>query len=195
MRKLIIATTNKGKFREMSKALEELPLQIIPLPSHIYVEEGEESYWENAARKAMKAVEMFGEIALADDSGLEVLSLGGFPGSRSKRIGQTDEERINTILRMLEGKGWEEREAIFRCVIAIATPDGRLERAEGIVRGYIAYEPKGEGGFGYDPIFFLPEKGKTMAELDVEEKNAISHRGKALKEAKKILQRLCNECK
>jgi len=186
-KKLIVATNNLGKFREIVKALAGLPLEIIPLPSPLEVEEKEVSYWDNASRKALQAVSRWGEMALADDSGLEVESLGGFPGVRSKRIGRTDEERIGIILKMLEGKKWEERKALFRCVIAIATPDGRLEKVEGIVRGYITFEPQGKGGFGYDPIFFLPDKGKTMGELGIEEKNSLSHRGKALEEAKKVL--------
>ncbi len=186
-KKLIIATDNIGKFREIAKILEGLPLEIVPLPSPLNVEEKEESYWDNASRKAVEAALRWGEMALADDSGLEVESLGGFPGVRSKRVGETDEERIRIILRMLEGRKWEERKALFRCVIAIAMPEGRLERAEGIVRGYITYEPRGKGGFGYDPIFFIPAKGKTMAELSVEEKNEISHRGIALRKAREIL--------
>lgn len=193
VKKLIIATNNRGKFREMAKVLGDLPLEIIPLPAPLEVEEEETSYWENASRKAMEAVSRWGEMALADDSGLEVESLGGFPGPKSKRIGKTDEERIGIILRMLEGKEWEERKALFRCVIAIATPEGRLEKAEGIVRGYITFEPQGEGGFGYDPIFFVPEKGKTMAQMSVEEKNEISHRGIALRKAREILRTFCLE--
>lgn len=190
-RKLIIATDNKGKFREMVKVLEGLPLEIIPLPSPLNVEEEETSYWENASRKALEAASRFGEIALADDSGLEVEALDGFPGVRSKRIGESDEERIRTILKLLEGKEWEERKALFRCVIAIATPEGVLEKIEGIAKGYITFEPRGKGGFGYDPIFFVPEKGKTMAEMSVEEKNEISHRGIALRKAKEMLRKLC----
>lgn len=190
-RKLIIATDNKGKFREMVNVLEGLPLEIIPLPSPLNVEEEETSYWENASRKALEAASRFGEIALADDSGLEVEALDGFPGVRSKRIGESDEERIRTILKLLEGKEWEERKALFRCVIAIATPEGVLEKIEGIAKGYITFEPRGKGGFGYDPIFFVPEKGKTMAEMSVEEKNEISHRGIALRKAKEMLRKLC----
>jgi XTP/dITP diphosphohydrolase len=191
MRKLIIATNNKCKFREMKQALKGLPLQIVPLPAPLETKEGEESYWDNASRKALEAVSRWGEISLADDSGLEIESLGNFPGVSSKRIGESDEERIRIILAMLEGKRWEERKALFRCVIAIATPDGRLEKAEGIAEGFIAYEPRGKEGFGYDPIFFLPELGKTMAELSLEEKNKVSHRGKAMRKAKEILNRMC----
>lgn len=191
MRKLIIATNNKGKFREMKQILNGLPLEIVPLPAPLETEEGEESYWENASRKALEAVSRWGEISLADDSGLEIESLGGFPGLKSKRVGESDEERINLILSLLEGKSWEERKALFRCVIAIATPEGILEKAEGIVEGFIAYEPRGKGGFGYDPIFFLPELGKTMAELSLEEKNKVSHRGRALIKAREILEKIC----
>jgi XTP/dITP diphosphohydrolase len=191
MRKLIIATNNKGKFREMKQALNGLPLEIVPLPAPLETKEGEESYWDNASRKAIEAVSLWGEISLADDSGLEIESLNGLPGLKSKRIGESDEERIRLILSLLEGKSWEERKALFRCVIAIATPDGILKKAEDIVRGFIAHEPKGKGGFGYDPIFFLPELGKTMAELSLEEKNRVSHRGKALIKAREILTKIC----
>lgn len=190
-KKLIIATDNIGKFKEMAKVLEGLPFEILPLPSPLKIEEKETSYWDNASGKAMEAASRWGEIALADDSGLEVEVLAGFPGLRSKRIGKSDEERIWIILRMLEGKKWEERKALFRCVIAVATPEGTLEKAEGIVRGYITFEPRGKGGFGYDPIFFVPSMGKTMAEMSVEEKNEISHRGIALKKAREILEKLC----
>jgi len=191
MRKLIIATNNKGKFREMKQALNGLPLEIVLLPAPLETKEGEESYWDNASRKAIEAVSRWGEISLADDSGLEIESLNGLPGLKSKRIGESDEERIRLILSLLEGKSWEERKALFRCVIAIATPDGILKKAEDIVRGFIAHEPKGKGGFGYDPIFFLPELGKTMAELSLEEKNRVSHRGKALIKAREILTKIC----
>lgn len=187
MRKLIIATLNQGKFREIKAHLENLPLEIIPLPAPLNVEEGGD-YWENALRKAKSASTRWGELALADDSGLEVEALDGFPGVFSNRIGNSDEERIAKILDMLKDKEWEERKALFRCVIAIVSPDGWVEKAEGIVRGYIAYEPRGSNGFGYDPIFFLPEKGKTMAELSLEEKNQLSHRARALAVAKDKLK-------
>ncbi len=187
MRKLIIATFNQGKFREIKAHLEDLPLEIIPLPAPLDVEEGKD-YWENALGKAESASSRWGELALADDSGLEVEALDGFPGVFSNRIGDSDEERIAKILDMLKDKEWEGRKALFRCVIAIVSPDGWVERAEGSVRGYIAYEPRGSNGFGYDPIFFLPEKGKTMAELSLEEKNQVSHRARALAVAKDKLR-------
>lgn len=191
MRKLIIATNNEGKFREMSQILAGLPFEIIPLPAPLETVEEETSYWDNASRKALEAVSRWGEIALADDSGLEIESLGGFPGVKSKRIADSDGERIRIILNMLKDKEWEKRKALFRCVIAIATPQGKLEKAEGMVNGYIIDEPRGKGGFGYDPIFFLPELGKTMAELSLEEKNEVSHRGKAMRKAREILLRIC----
>ncbi|MDY6911459.1 MAG: RdgB/HAM1 family non-canonical purine NTP pyrophosphatase, partial [Chloroflexota bacterium] len=132
-------------------------------------------------------------VALADDSGLEVEALGGEPGVYSARyagVGVSDSERNAYLLAKLSGVPWEKRQARFRCVIAIADPDGNLKFCEGECPGIITFESSGEGGFGYDPIFYLPEFSKTMAELTLEEKNRVSHRGKA---ARKVLEYLINQ--
>ena len=107
--------------------------------------------------------------------------------------GASDEERNRLLLKRLEGVPWERRTARFRCVIAVATPEGRVETVEGTVEGVIQYEPRGSGGFGYDPVFFLPERGCTMAELPLEEKNRISHRARAASKAVELLKRLAEE--
>jgi XTP/dITP diphosphohydrolase len=132
-------------------------------------------------------------MALADDSGLEVDALGGKPGVLSARYAgknASDVERINYLLSQLEEVPREERQARFRCVIAIATPDGQLKLCSGECHGIITFEPRGEGGFGYDPIFYLPQLDKTMAELPLEVKNRVSHRGQAAAKAHTFLLEL-----
>jgi XTP/dITP diphosphohydrolase len=148
---------------------------------------------ENAALKAKVYARASGLLTLADDSGLEVDALGGEPGVFSKRYAgekASDEERVDFLLKKLSHIPWEKRGTRFRCVIAIATPDGKLELCQGECQGIIAFEPRGEGGFGYDPIFYLPELDKMMAELSLEEKNKLSHRGKAARKALQVLEYL-----
>jgi XTP/dITP diphosphohydrolase len=148
---------------------------------------------ENAALKAKVYAQASGLLSLADDSGLEVDALCGEPGVFSKRYageGASDEERNLHLLGKLAQVPWEKRGARFRCVIALAMPRGRLELCQGECQGIIAFEPRGEGGFGYDPIFYLPELGKTMAELTLEEKNKISHRSMAAQKALQVLEQL-----
>ncbi len=164
-----------------------------PLKEGIEVEVREEgrSFEENALLKARAYAEASGSAALADDSGLEVDALGGEPGVLSARYaGRHGDDRANIalLLHKLSGVPWERRKARFRCVIAIAGPSGYIELCEGICEGFIAFEPRGSGGFGYDPVFFVPEFGKTMAELPLEVKNKISHRAKAAFRAREILQ-------
>lgn len=132
-------------------------------------------------------------LALADDSGLEVDALGGEPGRLSARYageGASDRDRVNYLLSRLKGVPWLERSARFRCVIAIATPDGELEFCSGECQGIITLEPRGKHGFGYDPVFYLPQLDKTMAELPLEIKNQVSHRGQAARKAFQVLERL-----
>jgi XTP/dITP diphosphohydrolase len=134
-------------------------------------------------------------LSLADDSGLEVSALGGEPGVRSARYAgedASDAERVRYLLSKLDGIPQEKRQARFRCVIAIANPQGEVELCTGECEGFIAFEPKGERGFGYDPIFYLSELGKTMAELPPEKKNKISHRGRAAARAREVLKRLAS---
>jgi XTP/dITP diphosphohydrolase len=148
---------------------------------------------ENARLKAVALAAESGLAALADDSGLEVDALGGEPGPLSARYageGATDRERVSYLLTKLRGVPWESRTARFRCVIAVATPEGRVEFCSGECPGVITLEPAGSQGFGYDPVFYLPEMGKTMAELSLSEKNQLSHRGKAARQVPGLLKKM-----
>jgi len=145
---------------------------------------------ENALKKARGAADFTGLLALADDTALEIETLAGAPGVRSSRFageGATYADNVRKVLRLLNGVPWELRRARFRCVMALA--EGRWHHTvEGVCEGYITLEPRGTQGFGYDPIFYLPEWGMTFAEMDIRQKNRISHRGQALEQVKRILQ-------
>jgi XTP/dITP diphosphohydrolase len=194
--KLLLATNNKGKIREYKSLLRGIPYEIVTLAEQGITTEVAEvggSFEENARLKASTPAKESGLLSLADDSGLEVDALGGEPGSLSHRYageGATDADRINYLLSRLKDIPEKERAARFRCVIAIAAPDGRVELCSGECRGVITREPEGNRGFGYDPIFYLPELGKTMAELSLEEKNRISHRARAAEKARAILMNM-----
>ena len=178
MEKLIFATGNEGKMREIREILSDLG-----------VEDGK-SFEENAVIKAKTICELTHEVVLADDSGLEIDYLNGEPGIYSARyMGEDTSYRIKNqnLIDRLEGVPDEKRTARFVCVIAAAYPDGTVKTARGTMEGIIGYEERGENGFGYDPIFFLPEYGCSSAELSMEEKNKISHRGKALRAIKEVL--------
>ena len=196
MAKLLVATNNQGKIREFAALLEGLPFRLVTLAEsgiEVDVEETGTSLEQNAVEKATAYSALSGLVAVADDSGLEVDALGGEPGPLSRRCageGATDRERNQYLLTRLQDVPWEERGARFRCVIAIVTPEGKVETCEGVCEGIIAFEPHGEGGFGYDPIFYLPELGKRMAELTPEGKNRVSHRAKAAQKARPILERI-----
>ncbi len=196
MREIIIATRNRKKVEEIRAMLSELPLHILSLADFPELPEPQETgktFAENAEIKALAAAKATGKIALADDSGLEVDALGGQPGVLSNRFagqGASDRDKYMLVLRMMEGVPDEKRTARFRAAIAIARPDGYVVVVEGACEGLIAHEPKGEYGFGYDPIFYLPDIGKTMAELTPEEKNKISHRAKAIQAAKLVLLKM-----
>lgn len=186
--RLLIATNNRGKVREYRDILGDLPLELV-FPADIgvdlEVEETGATYEENARLKATTFAQASGLATLADDSGLEVDALGGEPGVRSHRYAHgSDADRYRALLERLEGVPPEERTARFRCVIVIATPAGETYTCEGICPGVILSTPRGAGGFGYDPIFYLPEMGKTMAELAPNEKNRLSHRGRAGQQAR-----------
>jgi XTP/dITP diphosphohydrolase len=194
--KLLVATNNPGKIREYEALLKGLPLTL-SYPAQegidIEVEEAGSTFAENARLKAVAYAAASGLLTLADDSGLEVDALEGEPGTRSARFaghGASDEDRYRLLLRKLEGVPWERRTARFRCVIAVAGLQGEVHTAEGTCEGVIAFEPKGEHGFGYDPVFYMPEHGQTMAELESEVKNRISHRARAVEGARRILQGL-----
>jgi len=194
--RLLLATNNKGKVREYRSLLQGIPFDLIT-PSEVGiiadVDEVGETLEENARLKATALAVQSEMLSLADDSGLEVDALGGEPGRLSARYageGASDRDRVNYLLSKLEGVPWEERSACFRCVIAIAAPDGQVEFCSGECRGIITLEPKGEQGFGYDPIFYLPQLGKVMAELPLEVKNEVSHRGQAARKVPQVLKRL-----
>lgn len=157
------------------------------------VEETGTTFKENASIKASEYAGMSNIITLADDSGLAVDALNGDPGIMSARYAgenASDKERVDYLLSKLIGVPWEKRTACFICVIAIAVSNGKIEFSCGRCPGFITFEPKGIHGFGYDPIFYIPELGKTMSELTFEEKNRISHRGEALKNAYPVLRQL-----
>ncbi len=201
MSKLLLATTNRGKVREYRRLLVGLPFELVTpdeLGVEIAVEENFPSYEENARVKATAYAGASKLITLADDSGVEVDALGGEPGIRSARAAgeeASDRDRIGHLLSRLKDVPWEKRTARFKCVIAIANPEGRVELCEGECRGIIAFEPRGDKGFGYDPVFYLPEFEKTMAELSLEIKNQVSHRGRAAVKACQILERLAEKAK
>jgi XTP/dITP diphosphohydrolase len=187
MEKIIFATGNQGKLREIRMILEGTGLEIISMKEAGVtgdIEENGTTFKENALIKAKAVCSMTGMPALADDSGLVIDALGGEPGIHSARyLGHDTSYDIknNDLIRRLEGVPDEKRSARFVCAIACALPDGRTFTEEAAMEGRIGYEIRGENGFGYDPIFFLPEYGCTSAEISPEEKNRISHRGKALR--------------
>lgn len=196
MIKLLIATNNQGKVLELQELLTGSGVEFVT-PAQINlkleVEEDGSNYQENAGKKAIAFAQASGLISLADDSGLEVEALGGAPGLYSARYspkpGANDKDRRDFLLSNLKGKPrpWK---AHFHATIAVATPNGNVEFAEGNCYGEIIPEERGSGGFGYDPIFFMPELGKTMSELEMSEKNRLSHRAKAMIAAMPILKRM-----
>ncbi|MFC2010669.1 RdgB/HAM1 family non-canonical purine NTP pyrophosphatase [Chloroflexota bacterium] len=191
--KLLLATNNQAKVYEYKSLLQNLPVQLVTLAEQgivTVVDEVGESLEENARLKATLLAAESQLLALADDSGLEVDALGGEPGRLSARYageGASDRDRVNYLLSRLKNVPWEKRSACFRCVIAMATPSGEVKLCSGECWGFITFEPCGDQGFGYDPVFYLPELGKTMAELPLETKNQVSHRGQA---ARKVYQAL-----
>jgi len=196
MPKLLLATSNPGKIREYRSLLDGLGYEITTLAEEgitKVVTESGNNYEQNAQLKAITYAKVSRLTALADDSGLEVDALDGEPGFKSARFAgeaATDAERVSLLLAKLNGVRWEKRTACFKCVIVIATPEGQSKVCYGECRGMIAFEAKGKNGFGYDPIFFLPEIGKTMAELSAAVKNQISHRARASQKARRVLEQL-----
>ncbi len=192
--RFLLATNNRAKFQELSALLSSEDWELVsPTQQEISLEVPEtgQTLEENAVIKAAAYARASGLVTVADDSGLEVEALGGGPGLFSARYageGASDSDRISLLLSELSGTPWERRKARFRCILAVATPNGQVELCQGECQGIITSEPRGEGGFGYDPVFFLPELGKTMAELSPEEKNRISHRGRAARKALELLR-------
>ena len=193
--KIIFATGNEGKMREVRMILGDLGIQVISMKEAgvtAEVDENGTTFEENAIIKAKEIMEKTGEIVLADDSGLEVDALGGEPGIYSARYMGYDTSyhiKNNSLIERLEGKTGEGGSARFVCAFAACCPDGRVLTTRGTMEGQIGYEEKGENGFGYDPVFYLPEYQCYSAELPLEEKIKLSHRGKALRLMKEALQR------
>jgi XTP/dITP diphosphohydrolase len=194
--RLLLATHNRGKRREWRALLDGLDVDLL-LPDDLGligdIEETGETYTENALIKARALAAASGLPTLADDSGLEVDALDGAPGVRSARyhLG-ADEVRYRALLKALDGVPEEKRGARFRCIAALVLPDDSDARefiTEGVCEGVIGFGPAGEEGFGYDPVFYLPERDRTMAELPAEEKNRISHRARAAQKMRPILER------
>jgi XTP/dITP diphosphohydrolase len=198
-RTLLLATGNAGKARELVTLLQGVPLQMMTLSDlgiRDDVAEAGSTYEENATHKALVYALRSGLWALAEDSGLEVDALGGEPGPRSKGYageGASDAQRVQYLLGKLREVPQERRGARFCSVIGTASPQGQVRTFHGECRGVIALEPRGRGGFGYDPVFTLPAIGKTMAELSTEEKNRVSHRGDAARKAVEFLKALGRE--
>lgn len=192
--KIIFATSNAHKMEEIRMIMKDLPAEILSMKEagiEADIEENGKTFAENAAIKAQAIRPFTDAIIMADDSGLVIDALDGEPGIYSARYmeGAPYSERNRNLIRRLDGKEGAERSARFVCVIAASFPDGRMITTQGTMEGIIAMEPAGEHGFGYDPILFLPEYGMTSAELSPEEKNAVSHRGKALRAMKEELER------
>ena len=193
--RIIFATGNEGKMREIRMIMADLGLEILSMKEaglHADVDENGTTFEENAVIKAKAIAALCNDIVLADDSGLEVDYLGKAPGVYSARyLGEDTPYTIknNHIIKELEGVEGQDRSARFVSVIACVLPDGTTLTTRGTIEGVIGYEEKGENGFGYDPIFYVPECGCTTAELSLEEKNRISHRGKALAMMKEELKK------
>lgn len=194
IRKLLVGTGNPGKAHELADLLNGVPFEIVwlwdlGLPTEI--DEPADTFEGNAVIKAETYAKMSGLLTLADDSGLEIDALGGEPGVHSKRFAgedATDEDRVRIVLQKLEGVAWEQRTAQYRCVIAIAQPGLNTVTCESVCSGIIGHELRGNGGFGYDPVFYLPDYEQTVAELPLKEKNKVSHRAKAAQQAVVLLK-------
>ncbi len=196
---LVLATRNRGKVEELKHLLEGMPVSLSDLADHpeiVSIVEDGATFLANARKKARVVAEATGGWALADDSGLTVAALEGAPGVLSARYaGKDGDHRANNekLLREMEGVPAGKRQAAFVCVMVLVAPDGREWDVEERCEGEIAFERRGSGGFGYDPLFFVPDHGKTMAQLSMNEKNAISHRGKALRRMKEVLLEILGE--
>jgi XTP/dITP diphosphohydrolase len=189
----VLATANRAKAVELRVLLGPLPCSVLDLtafPSVTLPEEGSVSYEENALEKARAAARATGMLALADDSGIEVDALGGGPGVLSARYGGEgldDEGRCRAMLLELRGVPRQRRQARYRCVVALCSPEGREATAEGVAEGVLLEELRGIGGFGYDPLFYFPPLGATFAEVGADAKHAVSHRGRAMARIRPIL--------
>lgn len=189
---LVVATGNPGKLQEMQDYLSGLSWELTLKPDRLEIEESGETFAANACLKASQVAKATGSWAIADDSGLQVDALNLAPGIYSARYGKTDRERISRLLWELGDE--QNRKAQFVCAVAIARPDGAIAlQAEGICRGEILHTPRGTGGFGYDPIFYVPSQQMTFAEMPPESKREISHRGQAFKALLPQLKKVSSE--
>ncbi len=197
--KMILATKNKGKIKEIQALVQNMSIKLLSLDDISDMPDVSEdgcSFQENALKKACAIAKHTGIIAIADDSGLEVDALNGAPGIHSARYAgekATDHENMQKLLKTLTGLPLNKRTARFRCSIAVCTPQGRHITTEGVCEGAIALEPRGAHGFGYDPVFLLPGRNCTMAEMEPNSKNLISHRAMALAKLKEILPAFLKE--
>lgn len=195
-REILLATRNQNKKRELEEILHNLNIKIITLDdiaSIPEIEEDQNSFEENALKKARITSRLTGYTCLADDSGLEVEALGGQPGIYSARFageGANDEQNNEKLLKMMDKVDKDRRKARFVCVIAVSDPGGNVLTLKGICEGSIACSPSGQGGFGYDPLFIPQGFSKSFAELTAEEKNSISHRGRALNKLKPVIEKV-----
>lgn len=195
MKKIVFATTNKNKIREVNMMMEGFDVKLIPMSElgiDVDIEETGTTFEENAIIKAKAICDLTGEIALADDSGLEVDYLDGAPGVYSSRFLGEDtpyEIKNDYIIDKLKDAKGDERSARFACAMAMVFPDGDVETCYGTIEGLIGYEQRGNNGFGYDPIVYVPEYEMTTGEMTPELKNSISHRGKALEQMKEVMKR------
>ncbi len=195
---VVLATQNRGKLREIRSVLKGFGFHIRGLSDFKNlpeVEEDGDSFIENGLKKARFYSQLLGKLTIADDSGLVVDALGGAPGIYSARYAgpkASDQENRKKLLKALDGIPISKRGASFKCAIAMVSPDGWELVTEGSCRGRIGFKEIGRNGFGYDPIFIIPRYGKTMAQLSLEEKNRVSHRGKALRKLRRLLKNFGN---
>jgi len=192
--RLLVASGNAKKLKELQELLKDLPIKLVSLkdfPNAADVEEDGNSFRENAEKKALGFAKQTGCLTLADDSGLSVDYLKGDPGIYSARFAGAEKDDLKNcqkVLQLLKGVSPENRMAAFKCVVALATPQKVVSTVEESVSGFITDQMTGGGGFGYDPLFFYPEFGKTFAEVPSDQKHSVSHRGKALKRMKEVLR-------
>lgn len=189
MPKVVVATGNPGKLKEMQVYLADLDWQLELKPENLDIDETGATFLENARLKAAGVAKALGQWAIADDSGLEVHALGGAPGIYSARYANSDQARIDRLLKELEGQ--RDRRAQFVCALALASPAGDIVlETEGICAGEILLKPQGADGFGYDPVFYVPALGKSFADMEPEQKEAVSHRGIAFHQLMPDLQKI-----
>ncbi|MFH1449010.1 MAG: XTP/dITP diphosphatase [bacterium] len=191
IKEIVLASKNQGKLKELREMVSDSKIKILSLddfPEIPEIIEDGKTFKENAFKKASQVANYTDKIALSDDSGLEVFALGGSPGVESARFAKNDQERIEKLLKIMEGE--KDRRAKFCCVIAVAKPKGEVKAVEGEIKGFISERPQGFYGFGYDPIFIPDGYYQTFAEMTAKEKNKISHRAKALAKAKEVLREM-----